>query len=228
MKLATIDQEVFAYSPLEDAALARYRLSSQKQQEAGSLNDNFWQDILSAFEDPKSFRAETFMTYSIEVLLDYLKHTHAYYLEKRLSEIELSIQQTLDKAEPTQTDYWRLIAMLYDAWKKHIILHINQEETTLFPYVDKIQLAGRQEQLVDDVFSLGNFVQQHGDDNIDEGLMELTKAILKRAGDTETSMSVQVLLTQLELFGRDLHIHGMLEDHVLIPKALEIEKRVRN
>ena len=36
-------------------------------------------------------------------------------------------------------------------------------------------------------------------------------------------MLYRTLLTQLELFEQDLHVHALMEEEVLIPKALIIE-----
>ncbi|MBL0340542.1 MAG: hypothetical protein IPP71_06255 [Bacteroidetes bacterium] len=36
----------------------------------------------------------------------------------------------------------------------------------------------------------------------------------------------QVLLNQLEFFGHDLKIHGRIEDQVLLPAALNMEKKL--
>src|SRR6266702_7736068 len=54
------------------------------------VNPQFMTALLRAFEE-KPFCPGDFDTFPIELIVDYIKRTHVYYLQKKLPEIEQSI-----------------------------------------------------------------------------------------------------------------------------------------
>jgi hypothetical protein len=55
------------------------------------IQPEFLLALLEVFEDQESFKAEGFNRFPLSVIVDYLRKTHAYYLSKKLLEIEQSI-----------------------------------------------------------------------------------------------------------------------------------------
>ena len=56
---------------------------------AGEYQD-FIPVLLRVFEE-KSFNAREFDSFPLHIIIDYIQHTHVYYLSKKLPEIEQSI-----------------------------------------------------------------------------------------------------------------------------------------
>ena len=170
------------------------------------LDGQFIWDVLCALDDPRGFTPDTFNSYPIPLLLEYLRKTHTYYCDKRLGEIEQGIENIQKKyAYKTEALYWEMIDMLFSAWKRHLQLHIDQEENVLFPYVEKLVLAQEQSAPVQDTFSLSQFVHHHEDDQLEEGLKEICDSIRKHSSELdELPLSQKILLTQLNAFETDL------------------------
>jgi len=227
--------EIVSQNSLLATALKRFDLPAS----ADTLDDETWSkvgvdskfllDIIWAFDNPRTFESNKFMEYPIPIILDYLQKTHQYYIDQRLSEIELSIFNIQKKCnDESESLYWQMVQLLFNAWRRHLLLHVEQEETTLFPYVAKLQQASESKKPVDDAFTIAHFMHQHEDDSVESGLKEMVLAIKNRLGDiSEMPLSVKILITQLDAFERDLWVHGMIEDEVLVPKAQQLESEVR-
>ncbi len=224
--------EIVSQNSLLETALKRFEIPANQEisWEQLGTDGKFLLDVIWAFDDPKSFSAETFGDYPVSIILEYLKKTHSYYLDKRLGEIEQSMINIQKKcANEQDTIYWQMVYLLYNAWRRHLTLHVEQEESTLFPYVEKLIEAHTLTHKVDDAFSIDHFMHQHEDDQLEMGLKEIKQAIQNRADKFKpVPLAIKILLTQLDAFERDLWVHGMIEDDVLVPKAMVIEKEVRN
>ena len=218
-------------------ALQKYGISqleiSKSLEEAlndSGINGQFIWDVLCSLDNPKAFDSKTFGSYPIPILLEYLRKTHSYYCNKRLGEIEQGLSHIQRKyVEHEEGYYWEMISLLFSAWKRHLQLHIDQEENVLFPYIEKLVQATQNGAPVQDTFSLSQFVHHHQDDQLEEGLKEICDSIRKHSHDSvNLPLSQKVLLTQLNAFERDLWIHSLMEDQVLIPRAEEIEQKIRS
>lgn len=193
------------------------------------LDGQFMWDVLCALDNPREFSPDTFNSYPLPLLLEYLRKTHTYYNDKRLGEIEQGIENIQKKyIDKPESLYWEMIDMLFSAWKRHLQLHIEQEERVLFPYVEKLVTAQEESASVLDTFSLSQFVHHHEDDQLEDGLKEICNSVRKHSsGLEELPLSQKVLLTQLNAFETDLWVHSLMEDNVLIPRAQKIEEHVR-
>ncbi|MEM6628297.1 MAG: hypothetical protein AAF694_01435 [Bacteroidota bacterium] len=216
---------------LQRYGITQLKLSSEQEnalKEAG-INGHFVWEVLCTLENPSSFNPKTFMAYPVPLILEYLKKSHTYYTQKRLGEIELNLANLQKKyAYTEQALYWEMVLLLFSSWKRHLQLHIEQEERTLFPYIFKLVAAEIDQRPVDDAYTLDHFIQHHEDDQLETGLKEICQSIRKNTDSSSSlPLSHKVLLTQLDAFERDLWVHGLIEDYVLVPKAQEIERKLR-
>ena len=217
---------------LQRYGITQLKLSSDQENaltEAG-IDGRFLWDVLCTLEDPSTFDPKKFREYPVPLILEYLKKTHTYYCNKRLGEIELSLTNIYKKHEySSQALYWDMVLLLFSSWKRHLQLHIDQEEQTLFPYIFKLVAAEIDQRPVEDVYTINHFIHQHEDDQLETGLKEICHSIRKNTPDSSSiPLSQKVLLTQLDAFERDLWVHSLIEDHVLVPKAMEIERKIRS
>lgn len=183
---------------------------------------HFCSEILLMFDNAEYRPVESLMQSSVSVIIDYLEKTHRYYKGNKLLEIEQSIEKvSMESSKSNIMD--RLLTNFFTAYKKELIQHIDIEEQKLFPYVRAIE-AGVS---LPCNYSIQQFEDSH-DDTIEYELRDIQHRILMLDPDLEHSLPYHILQTQLNAFERDIHIHGWVEDHILIPKGLELEKRLAN
>ncbi|MCG8384019.1 MAG: hemerythrin domain-containing protein [Cytophagales bacterium] len=189
----------------------------------------FYYELVDVFNNPSLFEAAHFQKYPIDVILQYLKCTHQFYLERRLGEIELSIENLVRNNE--QGEHWfEFLHRFFETYKTELTEHILDEEENLFPYIDALLLAEQKKEVhfqFSQKIKLINFLLRH-DHQIEDDLRKVVRILGEKSGQFEDSFSFRMLMIQLKNFELDLAIHARMEEEVLMPKALELEKEILN
>jgi regulator of cell morphogenesis and NO signaling len=218
-----MDQLMVRYD-LEKAHRILYSYDALKQLE---VNHAFILQLLNLFEDESSFNANNFNSFSLAVIVDYIQKTHNYYLSKKLLEIEQSIALLLKDYE-AQHPLLTVLQNFYARYHKHLADHIHEEETILLPYIlaleNKSKNVFESSSLMQAGFSLQHFIESHHD--VENDLSVARKAILKYNPPATNSTPYRILLSQLQALEKDLAIHALIEDHVLLPRALRLEREL--
>lgn len=184
--------------------------------------DDLVHELSVTFEFPGEFNHKAFMPFPIELIIDYIRKTHRLYLFKKLPEMEQSILLLLED----YSSHHPLLAILHDfysAYKINLSLHICEEEQHLLPYIEYLLHAEskgldaytffKQSQR----YSLEEFEADHKDDN-EKDLQQIREIILMYDPPLTNASPYRILLQQLQNFERDLTVHGLIEDHVLVPR----------
>ncbi len=188
------------------------------------LNVQFHQQLENVFLDPEKFSALQFLKFPIHIILQYLQNTHIFYTNKYLNEIAHLIDGLSFKSNHQS---WKpILSKIFNDYSRELIRHIEQEELELFPYVNSM-LAAMQKGIAHFGFkrklNLADHLLHHSDDV--EQTLEMLISLLENKPDLfDNTLSLNVLLTKLKIFKRDLTIHAKLEDEVLLPRAIELEK----
>jgi regulator of cell morphogenesis and NO signaling len=220
-------------SPAEEAVqiLQRYNVAQahnvvytyEELRDLG-IHPGFLLALLEIFEDQESFHPARFDHFPIPVIVDYLQKTHKYYVRKKLLEIEQSIH-LLVSGYPSAHPLLVLLHTFYVDYKSHLEQHIAVEERDLLPYILRLVEADKQNsKLPLQTTSVQRFISQHHDTEKD--LEEVRKTILLYSPPEGNQTPYRILLSQLQVFEIDLAIHALMEDDVLLPRALELEKKL--
>jgi len=120
-----------------------------------------------------------------------------------------------------------LLKNFFKSYQADLMEHIACEEAQLLPhigYLRKIELVNMD---LEDFFyrtknySVQNFIKTH--DNTETDLQNIREAIRLYDPPKTNVTPYRILLSQLELFEKDLSVHAFIEDSVLLPRALKIE-----
>jgi len=190
------------------------------------IQPEFLLALLDVFEDQESFSPENFNRFSLSTIVDYLRKTHTYYMNKKLLEIEQSIL-LLVSAYPSAHPILLLLHNFYTDYKNHLVKHIEMEERELLPYIAHLEKVtqGRESSLAETTISVRQFIDSHHDTEKD--LQDVRTAILSYSPPAVNQTLYRILLSQLQVFEKDMAIHALMEDHVLLPRALELETKFR-
>ncbi len=168
--------------------------------------------------------------YPIDLVLQYLTHTHHLFVKQRLP----YIAQLIDGLEVVNFRYKSLsldLKQVFPLFVEDFIHHIYEEEDTLFSYIRQLTrfLAGKQsgsklyyamERNAIQEFALDHEEHEHEMD----GLNRITNGFQYC---DEADLHIKVLFDELARFEKDLLTHARIEDHILFPKALQLEKQVK-
>lgn len=152
---------------------------------------------------------------SVSTLMQYLRASHEYYIGFQLPFIRRELEEALDKHD----NLARLIMKLYDEYAHSIRSHMQYEEKTVFPYVNKL-LEGE----TSETYDIETFSRHHG--KIDEKLRELKSIIIKYL-PSDGLRNNQLSATLYDIYNNEewLAAHAEVEDHLFIPAIQRLERR---
>lgn len=195
------------------------------------MNHELIELILDLYNDDENFPFEKMQKFSVEDILNYLQVTHQYYLSKKLPEIEQSLLHIFSKYGQSH-QLLASLAIFFNDYKNKLVEHIRMEEKQLFPYIRRIIVAAKVKPVcaesleIDEDFSIEKFIASHSP--IEDELKEVSEIIKKYSENTTTPLPYKVFLNQVELFELELRKHAIIEDHVLVPMVVELEKKVKH
>lgn len=188
---------------------------------------DFLVEILNLFDKEVPYPSDTLQQHPLPVVIDYLERTHRYYLDKRLFELERIIQLIIREG----TGRHRLCSQLkifFEEFKTGLWEHIELEENYLFPHVRFLMscaAAVKNSKWLQHKFrnfSVHQFMAEHDDDS-ETRLSVIQQIVAANIGYTTQFSLIEVFLRQVQAFEKDLRIHALVEDEVLIPRALQME-----
>ncbi len=194
------------------------------------VNPNFLVDVLNVFCNYKDLKNANFEKYQIPILIDYLKRSHTYYLEKNLPEIGQSIAILLNNYEMDHP-LLEILYKFYFKYKVDLEAHFINEEEILFPYGNKLYKAFYFKTeiyfFIDLIqkYSVKDFINTHTD-TIKE-IKNIRKLISNYNPPKTNKSSLRILIEQLKKFENDLNIHAFIEDEILVPKISQLEQKIR-
>jgi regulator of cell morphogenesis and NO signaling len=186
--------------------------------------------ILDLYSNDEDFSFEKMQQFSVADILDYLQATHRYYLNKKLPEIEQSLLHIFSKYGQSH-QLLASLAIFFNNYKNKLIEHIRMEEKQLFPYIRRIIVASKVKSVcaesleIDPKFSIEKFISSHSP--IEDELREVSEIIKQYSDNQITPLPYKVFLNQVALFELELRKHAIIEDHVLVPMVIELEKKTR-
>ena len=162
----------------------------------------------------------------IELLVAYLKKKHYYFVRQELPFLSNLISGIGPEAgyESLQAD----LRMMFPLFVEDFIHHIHEEESRLFKRIELLQdiEAGEfstQDALVilekDPIQYLADHHEIHDDEML--GIRKLTQDY---SLEEHAPLTMKVLYHELQSFEKELAIHAKIEDELLFPKAVELEK----
>lgn len=154
---------------------------------------------------------------SVATLLKYLKASHQYYLEFELPFIRKELVEALDEKD----NLARLILKLYDDYAHFVRNHMQYEERTVFPYVDRL-LDGQ----ASSDYDIQTFSKHHG--QTDQKLRELKSIIIKYL-PSDTLHNNQLTATLYDIYSCETWLaqHAAVEDQIFIPAIKKLEEKSR-
>jgi DNA-binding CsgD family transcriptional regulator len=147
-----------------------------------------------------------------EIILNYLKKSHNYFIGYRLPAIRDQFAAALQEGTTRDT-----ILRYFDEYNNEVRDHMGYENEVFFPYVEN--LLNKVEQ---DNYSVKKYESRHN--NIEEKLDDLINLLIKYLPTQGNAFMLADILEDLRLCNRDLNLHTLLEDDILVPKIKRLEK----
>jgi regulator of cell morphogenesis and NO signaling len=175
---------------------------------------------------------ENLGNFPIQVILDYLYHTHRVFIRQQLPYMAQMIDEIKISAMPR---FYRPIVedlkIAFPLFADDFIRHIFDEEEHLFEYITLLERADLGEvSLLSTYFhmercSIAQAAEEHLDDDDEmQGIRLLTHNYHLAE---YAPLIIRVLYNELQEFEKRLQIHADIEDKILFPKALKLENNLK-
>lgn len=182
---------------------------------------------LAAIEQSPSFEGIDFDSYSLTNLIDHIVDKHHAYVTNSLTvlnEFVGKVARVHGESHPEMKKVYELFEMI----KLELEGHMLKEERVLFPYIKNLELA----KMMDAKSASAGFgtvrnpiaMMEHEHEQVGQYMSEINELTNGYTAPPDACMTFRVSLHKLKEFEDDLHQHIHLENNILFPKAIEMEK----
>lgn len=185
---------------------------------------------LKQFIDTSTEKKIEYNEWSLSDLANYIEKTHHRYCDAKISEIKPYLEKIV---EEHGTDFPELteIKELFLETAGEMTTHMKKEELILFPFIRKMEKAKENKEplLVPHFKTVENPITMMLEDHSDEGArFEKIRTLSGNYKIPENACYIhKITIALLQQFEEDLHQHIHLENNILFPKAIELEKELR-
>lgn len=168
-----------------------------------------------------------FNSWPLDLLTDYIEKTHHRYVEDKTSVLQAFLDKLCKVHGDRHPELFEINTLFNDS-AHDLAAHMKKEELILFPFVRNMMKAkisgGKLPQPVFETVENPVHMMQH--EHTVEGerfrkIAEITDEYLPPADACNT---YKVAFAMLQDFENDLHKHIHLENNILFPKAIQLEK----
>lgn len=192
-----------------------------------NIDVNFFLDIANTYHHKDYFPQKQLQRYPVQAILQYLRNTHYYYIQKKLPELDQLLKQTIQLCY-NDAKTIELITTFFSEYRDQLTRHIEKEERDVFPYVNWLENIQSENDFPPHEFrkyksySIEKYKNTH--DDVEEKLHDLQNLIVKYLPGPSDMYACNKLLFEIFTLENDLNDHSRIEEKVMIPKAQGMEK----
>ena len=180
----------------------------------------------------KNIQVSNFIDYnnwSIEFLIDYIINIHHAYLYKTLPVLQTSISGFVSSHRKNNPEFEELMEV-FDNLSNLLLRHNMHEEEVIFPYIKQISNTFRRKETYGSLFvktlrkplaSVSRELIQ-----IEEQMVRVRKLTKNYQFPESACTNHRVIFGKLKEFDNDIVNHKHLENNILFPKAIELERQL--
>lgn len=184
------------------------------------------QELQRADNIPSS-RPLPYNDWSLDFLADYIVNTHHAYVRKNLPDIRtyaLKVMRVHGAYHPELERVHQLVEEIHTELTEHML----KEEQILFPFIKQLAAAKNRTQKFEQA-PFGTVknpinMMEHEHELVGNNLHKIRACTDGYALPADACASYSLLYRLLAEFEDDLHLHIHLENNILFPKALDLEK----
>lgn len=183
---------------------------------------------LSALDDGMG-ESHNYQNWAPDFLSDYIVNNHHEFCRRKLPEIGAYAKKV---AKVHGKGNEALIDIFHEFTRMHadIMNHLDKEERILFPYIKQLVEAEKEGATPPEpdfgkaANPIAMMEQEH--DEAGEAMAKIRELSNDFTPPEQACATYRILFENLEAFEKDLHKHIHLENNILFPKALELERQL--
>ncbi|MRJ10819.1 iron-sulfur cluster repair di-iron protein [Ornithobacterium rhinotracheale] len=195
-------------------------------------NLNYTQ-ILEDLDKAKQKNAEgiDFKSFPLDLLADYIEKTHHRYVEDKVP-VLLQFLNKLCRVHGERHPELLEIDQEFKTITQELAEHFAKEEQILFPFIRQMVTADRSGEEIPQAHfgSVENPIEMMKQDheNAGEIMAKIANLTSQYTPPADACNTYKVTFAMLQEFEEDLHKHIHLENNILFPSAIKLEKKLNN
>lgn len=197
--------------------------------EAKGIDKQLLLDDLDKIKTTETTNSVDYNSWPPDLLADYIEKKHHRYVEER----SVLLKQYLEKicmVHGKQHPELYKIKELFLESAGDLAVHMKKEELVLFPFIRKLVLAKKDKTS----FSVPPFgtiqnpieMMKHDHDNEGDRFRQIAEISNNYQAPLDACNTYKVAFSLLKEYEADLHLHIHLENNILFPRSIELEKEL--
>jgi len=196
-----------------------------------NINTDFFLEIVNAFNDREYNPYSTLKKMSLSLTVTYLLKSHYYYNKIKLPIIENLVKQLKwdSKDDKKNKD---VLKKFFSQYRNEVREHTLNEEKEIYPYVLELEKNFNNREKIDSEFleklhqkSIKDYADTH--DELNSSLLDLKNIIIKYLNPVKNKEITEQILIEIFKLEKDMTDHTELEEKVIIPIAVKMEKELK-
>lgn len=168
-----------------------------------------------------------FNTWPLDLLADYVEKTHHRYVEEKSVILQQFLSKLVKVHGGNHPELFE-IHQIFNSVAQGLAAHMKKEELILFPFIRKMVKAQMSNEKLPQAHfgSVENPIDMMEHEHTEEGdkLRRLAELANEYQPPADACNTYRVTFAMLDEFEQDLHKHIHLENNILFPKSIELEK----
>ena len=176
-----------------------------------------------------SSRPVPYNDWNLDFLADYIVNTHHSYIKKILPDLVAYSAKVTSVHGQQHSELFKINKLVTEV-NAELSDHMMKEEKILFPYIKELALADKNHQAPQasrfgTVQNPINMMEMEHE-AVGKSMDEIRTLSYNYSLPEDACASYSLLYKMLNEFENDLHVHVHLENNILFPKALNLEKNL--
>ena len=191
------------------------------------IDENVLIEHIEKAKNSSANQSFDYKTWTVDMITDYITKTHHKYVEEKAPIIIQYLTKLCGVHGPIHPELHE-IHTIFTKSVLDLTAHMKREELVLFPFIKKMKIAQSKGTPLEtpSFFSIENPIAKLKEDHIAEGERFRRIAALTNnyTPPNESCNTYKAAFAMLEEFDKDLKKHIHMENNILFPKAIELEK----
>lgn len=193
---------------------------NKEQLDASVLIDALQQTVAQ-----KDTATADYKTWAPDLLADYIEKKHHRYVSSKTREI-LPYLSKVARVHGDNHPELKEVKSLFIECAEELAAHMQKEETILFPYIRKMETAKGHVQAPFGTVENPIRMMMHEHNTEGERFRKIAALTNNYTLPEDGCNTYRVTLALLREFEEDLHLHIHLENNILFPKVIALEKEL--
>ncbi len=213
--LAEIDNHLVMYLRRFGKPLDGNTTIAELNEELG-YQTGFVKSLLQAYFNLPEQKNKDFDQKYYPDLIRYLKESHNYYIQIAFPQINRSLETILNQDDPSVPAAF-ICQTFIQHYANKMALHFKEEELSLFPLAEKLLKVDYRFEMVDlKEFNIISMIENEHE-SLNEELKRVHEVLLNYRLSERSYSPIHGVLTYMSVLQRDIKLHELIEDEILLP-----------